>query len=88
MKFAFIVLSVLLSLPAAAQPDRFDKVQIKTTQLAQNIYMLEGEGGNIGVSVGEDGVFLIDDPLMRRNVSRWNRKNARSRDSRLIVGSY
>ena len=69
MKFAFIVLSVLLSLPAAAQPDRFDKVQIKTTQLAQNIYMLEGEGGNIGVSVGEDGVFLIDDqfaPLTAR----------------------
>ena len=69
MKFAFIVLSVLLSLPAAAQPDRFDKVQIKTTQWAQNIYMLEGEGGNIGVSVGEDGVFLIDDqfaPLTAR----------------------
>ena len=69
MKFAFIVLSVLLSLPAAAQPDRFDKVQIKTTHLAQNIYMLEGEGGNIGVSVGEDGVFLIDDqfaPLTAR----------------------
>ncbi len=69
MKLALIILSVLLSLPAAAQPDRFDKVQIKTTQLAQNIYMLEGEGGNIGVSVGEDGVFLIDDqfaPLTAR----------------------
>lgn len=69
MKFAFVFLSVFLSLPAAAQPDRFDKVQIKTTQLAQNIYMLEGEGGNIGVSAGEDGVFLIDDqfaPLTTR----------------------
>ena len=69
MKFALIILSVLFSVSAAAQSDRFDKVQIKTTQLAQNIYMLEGEGGNIGVSVGDDGVFLIDDqfaPLTTR----------------------
>jgi glyoxylase-like metal-dependent hydrolase (beta-lactamase superfamily II) len=55
------VIMLLVAAVASAQPDRFDKVQIKTTQLAQNIYMLEGEGGNIGVSVGDDGVFLIDD---------------------------
>lgn len=62
-------LMLLVAAVASAQSDRFDKVQIKTTQLAQNIYMLEGEGGNIGVSVGEDGVFLIDDqfaPLTAR----------------------
>ena len=61
MKFAIALWSVLFSLFAAAQADRFDKVQIKTTRLADAIYMLEGEGGNIGVSAGEDGVFLIDD---------------------------
>ncbi|WP_299122176.1 MBL fold metallo-hydrolase [uncultured Winogradskyella sp.] len=40
---------------------RFDNVEIKTTQLSDHTYMLEGAGGNIGVSVGDDGVFLIDD---------------------------
>ena len=46
---------------AFAQERNFDAVQIKATQVAGGIYMLEGEGGNIGVSSGEDGVFLIDD---------------------------
>jgi glyoxylase-like metal-dependent hydrolase (beta-lactamase superfamily II) len=50
-----------LSFGAPAQQRNFDAVQIKTTQVADGIYMLEGEGGNIGVSAGEDGVFLIDD---------------------------
>jgi glyoxylase-like metal-dependent hydrolase (beta-lactamase superfamily II) len=50
-----------LSSGAFAQQRNFDAVQIKTTQVAEGIYMLEGEGGNIGVSAGEDGVFLIDD---------------------------
>ncbi|MDX1470991.1 MAG: MBL fold metallo-hydrolase [Flavobacteriaceae bacterium] len=39
----------------------FDEVTIKTTQVNNNIYMLEGAGGNIGVSVGDEGVFVIDD---------------------------
>lgn len=69
MQAVLILISALLSAPAFAQPDRFAKVEIKTTQLSQNIYMLEGEGGNIGVSAGDDGVFLIDDqfaPLTAR----------------------
>ena len=46
---------------AHAQQRNFDAVQIKVTQVAGHVYMLEGEGGNIGVSAGDDGVFLIDD---------------------------
>jgi len=42
-----------------AQRD-FSKVEIKTEKVADNIYMLVGSGGNIGVLVGEDGVFMID----------------------------
>ena len=38
----------------------FDKVTIKTIKLSDNIYMLMGSGGNIGVSVGDDGVLVID----------------------------
>ncbi len=37
------------------------EVVIETTDLGSGVYMLKGQGGNIGVSVGEDGVFMIDD---------------------------
>jgi glyoxylase-like metal-dependent hydrolase (beta-lactamase superfamily II) len=43
----------------APTPD-FDKVTIKTTNLGNQIYVLEGEGGNITVAVADDGVFVID----------------------------
>lgn len=38
----------------------FDEVEIKTIPVRNNIYMLTGDGGNIGVSVGDDGTLLID----------------------------
>ncbi|MDX1492571.1 MAG: MBL fold metallo-hydrolase [Longimicrobiales bacterium] len=38
-----------------------DDVEIETIAVADGVYMLVGQGGNIGVSVGEDGVFVIDD---------------------------
>jgi len=37
------------------------EVTIETTKLSDNVYMLVGQGGNIGVSVGDDGVFIVDD---------------------------
>jgi cyclase len=46
---------------ARAQQRDFSAVQMKTTKVAGNVYMLEGAGGNIGVSAGEDGVLIIDD---------------------------
>lgn len=46
---------------AGAQGRDWSKVEIGTQKLADGIYMLTGAGGNIGVSVGEDGVVLIDD---------------------------
>src|SRR5258708_16020398 len=45
---------------AQQQADWF-KVQIKTTKVSGNIYMLEGQGGNIAASVGEDGIVIVDD---------------------------
>ncbi len=38
-----------------------DEVNITIDKLAQNTYMLTGSGGNIGIYVGEDNVFMIDD---------------------------
>jgi glyoxylase-like metal-dependent hydrolase (beta-lactamase superfamily II) len=46
---------------AAAQDEDYSKVQIKVSKVAGNIYMLEGAGGNIGASVGDDGIVIVDD---------------------------
>ena len=57
-----LALWVVVGLPGQIQAQRdFSKVEIGTTQLADGLYMLTGAGGNIGVSVGQDGLFLIDD---------------------------
>jgi glyoxylase-like metal-dependent hydrolase (beta-lactamase superfamily II) len=56
------LLGILLGAGVAyGQQQDFSKVTIKTTKIADGIYMLEGQGGNIGLSVGEDGVVVIDD---------------------------
>ncbi|HJO04968.1 MAG TPA: MBL fold metallo-hydrolase [Acidobacteriota bacterium] len=53
---------VLLATPAMAQDEEdFSAVEIRTTRLTDSIYMLEGSGGNIGVCIGEDGTFIVDD---------------------------
>src|SRR6058998_3693356 len=44
-----------------AQHDDFSKVQIKVIKVAGTVYMLQGAGGNIGVSVGDDGIVIVDD---------------------------
>ena len=53
--------ALLFTAPAFAQQD-FSKVEIQTDKLTDNVYMMSGGGGgNLGVSVGDDGVFVIDD---------------------------
>ena len=44
-----------------AQDHDFSKVQIKVSKVAGNVYMLVGAGGNIGASVGDDGIVIVDD---------------------------
>jgi cyclase len=50
----------LTVVPAVAQQD-FSKVEMKVVPVSGNIYMLQGAGGNIGVSAGPDGILIIDD---------------------------
>ena len=57
---AGLVVSACLCVPALAQQQDFSQVQIKTTKLAGNFYMLEGSGGTIGVLPGPEGVFMVD----------------------------
>jgi glyoxylase-like metal-dependent hydrolase (beta-lactamase superfamily II) len=58
--FALLLLLLLLPASVAAQRD-FSQVEIKATRVAGNVYMLNGTGGNVGVSVGEDGILIVDD---------------------------
>src|SRR5947209_443205 len=62
MKLRLIAATIALSfaVAAGAQQTDFSKVEIKTTHVAGNVYMLQGEGGNIGVSAGPDGLLMVD----------------------------
>jgi glyoxylase-like metal-dependent hydrolase (beta-lactamase superfamily II) len=54
-----LALLSLVCLPAAAQ--NWDEVEIEATRVSGNVWALKGAGGNLGVSIGEDGVLLVDD---------------------------
>ena len=57
----FLLVTIAFSVVSFTRAQNFDNVTITTTKLSDNVYMLVGAGGNIGVSVGDDGVFVIDD---------------------------
>jgi cyclase len=52
---------LLLAATHSAAEDRFAGIEIKTQKLTDHIYMLTGAGGNIGLSVGDDGILMVDD---------------------------
>src|SRR5258708_39590650 len=52
---------VMLVAAASSAKQDFSKVEIKATKVAGNVWMLKGSGGNIGATVGEDGVAIVDD---------------------------
>jgi glyoxylase-like metal-dependent hydrolase (beta-lactamase superfamily II) len=64
--FAAIALSCLSGIafaqnqPAPPVGPDFSKVEVKTTDLGHNTYMLEGFGGNVAIAVGDDGIIMVD----------------------------
>jgi glyoxylase-like metal-dependent hydrolase (beta-lactamase superfamily II) len=46
--------------PASPPPPDFSKVEIRTTDLGNNVHMLEGQGGNTTVAVAKDGIIMVD----------------------------
>src|ERR1700730_3422702 len=52
--------AVLFASTANAQQPDFSKVEIKTTDLGNRTYMLEGQGGNIVAACGDDAVIQVD----------------------------
>jgi len=54
------LVTLLIAASASAQRD-FSKVEVKAVRVAGSVYMLTGAGGNIALSVGDDGIVVIDD---------------------------
>ena len=58
---AVTTICAVSTVPAVARAQEMQDVRITTVSVAPGIYMLQGRGGNIGLSVGDDGAFLVDD---------------------------
>lgn len=56
----------------------FASVNISSEKVANNLYMLQGEGGNIAVLIGDDGVLMVDDQFaeltdkIRKEISKYS----------------
>ena len=97
-KNAWIVgIVVLVGMMALGQPARaqqqqdFSKVQIKVTKVSGNIYMLEGEGGNIAASVGEDGIVIVDDqfaPLAEKIQAALKNLGITDKPVRFVINTH
>ena len=56
-----VLLAGLLFCSSLFAESEWDSVEITSQHLRNGIYMLLGQGGNMAVSIGEDGTFLLDD---------------------------
>ncbi len=57
---ACVLVAGFMLIVSAAQADE-DKVNVSAVKVTEQIYMITGKGGNIGLFIGTDGTFLIDD---------------------------
>ena len=76
---------------ASAQEQDFSKVEIKVTKVAGNIYMLQGAGGNIAASVGEDGIVIVDDqyaPLADKIAAALKGIGATDKPVRFVINTH
>jgi glyoxylase-like metal-dependent hydrolase (beta-lactamase superfamily II) len=60
-KLLFLSAFLMLHTSGTAVAQDFDEVEIIVHPVAGQVYYIEGRGGNIGLFVGDDGVFLVDD---------------------------
>ncbi len=61
MKRTITLVAGLILVAGVSAQRGFDEVQIEATDLGGGVHMLKGAGGNLAVSIGEDGAFLVDD---------------------------
>jgi len=87
-------LAALLSCGLAAGQEKvpdWSKVQIKVTRVSGNIYMLEGQGGNIAASVGEDGIVIVDDefaPLAEKIQAALKNLGVTDKPVRFVINTH
>src|ERR1700761_1543817 len=76
---------------AQGQEKDYSKVTIKVTKVSGNIYMLEGEGGNIAASVGEDGIVIVDDqfaPLAEKIQAALKNLGITDKPVRFVINTH
>jgi len=86
-----VVGAMVLAQMAGGQDQDFSKVQIKVTKVSGNIYMLEGEGGNIAASVGEDGIVIVDDqfaPLAEKIQAALKNLGITDKPVRFVINTH
>jgi len=64
MRRVLVVLCVAMAASLCAAQTDFSKVQVKIQKVSGNVYMLQGAGGNITASVGDDGIVMVDDEFI------------------------
>src|ERR1700739_3161762 len=91
MIFVVAATVALLSGAAAAQQQDFSKVEIKVSKVSGNIYMLEGAGGNIAASIGEDGIVIVDDqfaPLAEKIQASLKSLGVTDKPVRFVINTH
>ena len=88
-----LAVAAALFMPCAArtQEQDFSKVQIKVTKVSGNIYMLEGAGGNIAASVGDDGIVIVDDefaPLAAKIAAALKNLGITDKPVRFVINTH
>jgi glyoxylase-like metal-dependent hydrolase (beta-lactamase superfamily II) len=86
-----IAAALVIPRVARAQEQDFSKVQMKVTKVSGNIYMLEGAGGNIAASVGEDGIVIVDDefaPLAEKIAAALKNLNITDKPVRFVINTH
>ena len=89
-----LCLLALLLLPgwaAAQQPQDLSKVEITVTKVSGNIYMLQGQGGNIAASLGEDGIVIVDDeysPLAEKIQAALKNLGITDKPVRVVIDTH
>ena len=89
---ALLVICLMVEGKAFAQQEQdWSKVQIKVTKVSGNIYMLEGQGGNIAASVGEDGIVIVDDqfaPLAEKIQAALKNLGITDKPVRFVINTH
>lgn len=88
---AISAMAMLGSRAASAQEPDFSKVQIKVSKVSGNIYVLEGAGGNIAASVGEDGIVIVDDqfaPLAEKIQAALKDLGVTTKPVRFVINTH